>query len=85
MVIKANFESDHDKRKEMSHKELGTIPHMPFEEYSERLKHCFTMKRKNSILEARLHTNGGSLQWGAPAHQGLHYFSTGQDATRKTR
>ncbi len=74
MVIKANYESDHDKRKEMSHEELGTIPHMPFEEYSERLKHCFTMKRKNGILEARLHTNGDSLQWGAPAHQGLHYF-----------
>lgn len=74
MVIKANYESDAGKRKEMSHKELGTIPHMPFEEYSERLKHCFTMKRENGILEARLHTNGDSLQWGAPAHQALHYF-----------
>lgn len=34
MVIKANYESDAGKRKEMPHKELGTIPHMPFEEYS---------------------------------------------------
>ncbi|MFS2221479.1 enoyl-CoA hydratase/isomerase family protein [Pantoea sp. B65] len=74
MVIKANYVSDHDKRKEMTHEELGTIPHMRFEEYSEKLKHCFTMKRKNGILEARLHTNGDSLQWGAPAHQALHYF-----------
>lgn len=74
MVIKANYVSDHDKRKEMSHKELDTIPHMPFEEYSEKLKHCFIMKRKNGILEARLHTNGGPIQWGASAHQGLHYF-----------
>ncbi|NDL62079.1 enoyl-CoA hydratase/isomerase family protein [Acerihabitans arboris] len=74
MAIKANYESDHGKRKEMSHKELGTIPHMRFEEYSEKLKHCFTMKRENGILEARLHTNGDSLQWGAPAHQALHYF-----------
>ena len=74
MVIKANFESDHDKRKEMSHEELGTIPHMKLEEYAERLKHCFTMKRKNGILEARMHTNGGPIQWGAPLHQGLHYF-----------
>lgn len=74
MVIRASFESDAGKRKEMSHEELGTIPHMKFEEYSERLKHCFTMKRTNGILEARLHTNGGSLQWGAPAHQALHYF-----------
>ena len=73
-MIRGNYESDHDKRKEMSHEALGTIPHMRFEEYSERLKHCFTMKRENGILEARLHTNGDSLQWGAPAHQGLHYF-----------
>lgn len=73
-MIRANYESDAGKRKEMSHEELGTIPHMTFEEYSEKLKHCFTMKRENGILEARLHTNGGSLQWGAPAHQALHYF-----------
>jgi len=73
-VIKGNYESDYDKRKEMSHKELGTIPHMRFEEYSEKLKHCFIMKRERGILEARLHTNGGSVQWGAPAHQALHYF-----------
>jgi len=74
VVIRANYESDHGKRKEMSHKELGTIAHMPFEEYSERLKHCFKMTRQNGILEARMHTNGDSVQWGAPLHQGLHYF-----------
>ncbi len=73
-MIRGNYESDHGKRKALSHEELGTIPHMPFEEYSERLKHCFTMKRNNGILEARLHTNGDSLQWNAAAHQGLHYF-----------
>jgi enoyl-CoA hydratase/carnithine racemase len=73
-MIKANYESDYGKRKSMSHEELETIPHMTFEEYSERLKHCFTMKRKNGILEARLHTDGDSLQWGASSHQGLHYF-----------
>jgi hypothetical protein len=56
------------------HEDLGTIPHMKFEEYSEKLKHCLMMKRKDGILEARLHTNGDSMQWGAPAHQGLHYF-----------
>lgn len=76
MVIKANYPSDHERSKVTveAHKSYGTIPHMPFEEYSEKLKHCFTMKRKNGILEARLHTDGDSLQWGAPAHQGLHYF-----------
>jgi enoyl-CoA hydratase/carnithine racemase len=76
-VIRANYPSDWDKRpkeKEFSHEALGTIEPMPFEEYSERLKHCFTMKRKNGILEARMHTNGDSVQWGAPLHQGLHYF-----------
>ena len=73
-MIKANYESDAGKRKEVPPEELGTIPHMPFEEYSERLKHCFMMKRENGILEARLHTNGDSMQWGAPAHQALHYF-----------
>ncbi|WP_315567585.1 enoyl-CoA hydratase/isomerase family protein [Aggregatibacter aphrophilus] len=74
MTIKANYPSDHDKRKEMSHEELGTIPHKTFEEYSEILKDCFIMKRKNGILEARMHTNGGPVQWGAQLHQGLHYF-----------
>lgn len=73
-MIRANYESDAGKRKFTPHEELGTIPHMPFEEYSERLKHCFMMKRENGILEARLHTDGDSMQWGAPAHQGLHYF-----------
>lgn len=73
-MIRGNYESDHDKRKSLSHEELGTIPHVTFEEYSERLAHCFTMKRTNGILEARLHTNGDSLQWNAAAHQGLHYF-----------
>ncbi|WP_316859313.1 enoyl-CoA hydratase/isomerase family protein [uncultured Cohaesibacter sp.] len=74
MVIKANYPSDHDKRKSFSHEELGTIPHMPLEEYAEKLKHCFQLKRKNGILEARMHTKGGPIQWGAPLHQGLHYF-----------
>lgn len=73
-MIKPNYESDAGKRKEISPKELGTVPHVPFEEYSKLLKHCFMMKRENGILEARLHTNGDSLQWGAPAHQGLHIF-----------
>jgi enoyl-CoA hydratase/carnithine racemase len=74
MTIRANYESDWDKRKKVPHEEYGTIPHMPFEEYSEKLKDCFIMKRERGILEARLHTDGDSMQWGAPAHQGLHYF-----------
>jgi hypothetical protein len=73
-MIRANYESDWDKRPKVPPDEYGTIPHMPFEEYSEKLKHCLMMKRERGILEARLHTDGDSMQWGAPAHQGLHYF-----------
>ncbi len=73
-MIRPNYESDAGKRKFTPDEELGTIPHMRFEDYSEKLKHCLLMKRKDGILEARLHTNGDSMQWGAPAHQGLHYF-----------
>ena len=74
MAIKGNYENDSGKRKELSHKELKTIPHMPFEEYSEILKGCIQMKRERGILEARMHTNGGPVQWSAELHQGLHYF-----------
>lgn len=73
-MIRGNYESDAGKRNKVPHKEYGTIPHMPFEEYSEKLKGCLIMKRKNGILEARLHTDGDSLQWGAQAHRGLHQF-----------
>ncbi len=73
-MIKANYESDWNKRKEIPHEELYTIPHMPFEEYSEKLKNCLKMTRKNGILEARMHTHGGPVQWSAELHQGLHYF-----------
>ena len=45
-MIKANYESDTGKRKSIPHEELGTVPHVPFEEYSEMLKHCFIMKRE---------------------------------------
>ncbi|MDH4208445.1 MAG: hypothetical protein OEV76_06190 [Anaerolineae bacterium] len=60
-MIRANYESDAGKRRFIPHEELGTIPHAPFEEYSERLKRCLMMKRENGILEARLHTNGDSM------------------------
>ena len=74
MAIKGNYENDSGKRKELPHSQLKTIPHMPFEEYSEILKGCIKMKRERGILEARMHTNGGPVQWSAELHQGLHYF-----------
>ena len=73
-MIRPNYESDAGKRREIPPSELGTIPFVPFEEYSEMFKHFLLMKRENGILEARLHTDGDSMQWGAPAHQGLHVF-----------
>ena len=73
-MIRANYESDAGQRKQVPPEEYGTIPHMPFDEYSANLKHCLMMKRENGILEARLHSNGDSMQWGAAAHQGLHFF-----------
>lgn len=73
-MLKGNYESDYNKRKEMPDKELGVVPYVPFEEYSEKLKDVLTMKREHGILEARLHTNGDSMQWNAAAHRGLHYF-----------
>ncbi len=39
------------------------MPFVPFEEYSEMLKRCLLTKRENGILEARLHTDGDSMQW----------------------
>jgi hypothetical protein len=73
-MIRASYESDAGKRKQVPPEAYETIPHMPFEEYSERCKHFPKMKRENGILKAPLHTNGDSMQWGAPAPQGLHYF-----------
>jgi len=73
-MIKANWDSDYGKRKILPHEEVGTIPHVPFEEYSQKLKEHLLMKRKNGILEARLHTNGDSMIWNAGPHQALHYF-----------
>jgi enoyl-CoA hydratase/carnithine racemase len=76
MAIRANWEPDLNRSKNIinAEKEYGMVPHMTFSEYSEKLKDCLIMKRENGILEARLHTDGDSCQWGAQAHQGLHYF-----------
>lgn len=51
------------------------IPEGPtFEEYSEKLKMCFNMKRERGILEARMHTGGDSLRWGLTPHAHVHSF-----------
>lgn len=43
---------------------------IPFEEYSERFKEWFTMKRENGIIEVRMHTNGDFAVWNYAHHNG---------------
>ena len=41
------------------------------EEYSEKFKEFFKMKRKNSILEVAFHTNGGAMKWDMETHRAI--------------
>ena len=45
-----------------------------FEEYSEKLKGCIKMRRENGILEAKMHTHGGPVQWSAELPSGPSLF-----------
>ncbi len=59
----------------------GLVPFMELEEYAEKLKDVYQLRRENGILEARLHTNGGSLVWGWLPHKAIWQFCVwaGQD------
>jgi len=59
----------------------GLIPFMELEEYAEKLKDVYKMRRENGILEARFHTNGDSLWWGTLPHRAIWQFCVwaGQD------
>ena len=59
----------------------GLIDFMPLEEYAEKLKEVYLLRRENGILEARLHTNGDSLIWSLLAHKAIWQFCVwaGQD------
>jgi enoyl-CoA hydratase/carnithine racemase len=39
------------------------------DEYAEKWADYFTMKRQDGILEVRMHTNGGSAEWGLEIHR----------------
>jgi enoyl-CoA hydratase/carnithine racemase len=41
------------------------------EEYSERFKDFFTFKREDGILEVKMHTKGGPVQWSYQFHHAL--------------
>ena len=59
----------------------GLVPFMELEEYAEKLKDVYMLRRENGILEARLHTNGDSLWWGTLPHRAIWQFCVwaGQD------
>lgn len=40
-------------------------------EYSERFKNFFAFKRENGILEVRMHTNGGPVEWSYQMHHAM--------------
>ncbi|HLB89432.1 MAG TPA: hypothetical protein VJK29_17390, partial [Terriglobales bacterium] len=55
-----------------------------FEDYANKYKHV-RMERRNGILQISLHTNGGTLKWGAGPHEELGYCFTdiGSDPENK--
>jgi len=55
-----------------------------FEDYANKYKHI-RMERRNGILQISLHTNGGTLKWGAGPHEELGYCFTdiGSDPDNK--
>lgn len=58
---------------------VSTTPTL--EEYKERFKDCLIFERKNGILLARMHTNGGPVKWSPVVHHMLQDAWTviGQD------
>jgi len=51
--------------------EKGTFaPRIHFEEYKERFKEFFILKRENGIIEVRAHTRGGEVQFSPEIHEG---------------
>lgn len=47
------------------------IPMPSLEEYSERFKDFFHFKRKNGILEVKMHSFGGPVEWSYQMHHAL--------------
>lgn len=53
---------------ELSPKWDGLAPAPRLEEYAERLEDFFVMRRRDGILEARIHTDGGPYRMSFPGH-----------------
>ena len=55
-----------------------------FEEYRQKYRHV-RMQRRDGILEICVHTNGGSLKWGALPHEELSYCFADIGADRENK
>lgn len=47
------------------------IPFVPYEEYTKILAEGFKFKRKDGIVEIKMHTNGGPMSWDGLHHRGI--------------
>ena len=47
------------------------VPTPKFEEYKELFKEHFEMERRDGIIELRMHTLGGDVQWNFELHRAL--------------
>ena len=48
------------------------VEDLQLDEYQDRFKEHFMMKRENGILEIRMHTQGGEAKWGKELHRRYH-------------
>ncbi len=56
-----------------------------FSDYGTKYRHIKMERRDNGVLEMTLHTDGGSLRWGAPPRDDLMlaFQNAGQDPENK--
>ena len=62
---------------------LKTVQDMQIEEYQDLFKDFFIFKRKNGILEVRMHTNNKEAKWSKEIHRALPQILTIIGADRK--
>ena len=59
------------------------VADLQLDEYQDRFKEHFVMKRENGILEIRMHTQGGEAKWGKELHRALPQIFQIAGADRK--
>ena len=55
---------------------LKTVQDMQIQEYQDLFKDFFIFKRKNGILEVRMHTNNKEAKWSKEIHRALPQIFT---------